>query len=313
MEAFEILSDIETVDIEAITDPVVLHDAWAHVLERDAADGTSSRQVKRFAAHAESNLERLCDELTNGRYQPGPLHPVPIPKDDGDVRVLLLSEPRDRIVERALAELIVPAVDAALSEAAHAYRPGRGVGSAVREVAWLRDEGMSWVARTDIDDCFSSIPVSPVVKRVGGVVGGSAATLVATFLDPKRRPRPLRSDRGLPQGSSLSPMLSNLYLDPLDRNLMKEGFPVVRYADDIAIPADSETEAKEGLHAAEKTVTDLALRLGAEDSKVISFAEGFCFLGEDFNQRYPAGAPAGREPPGRAPQWRHRPGLRRAL
>lgn len=266
----------------------------------DMADGVMTPAMERFAVSAESNLDALADHIARGAYVPGRLTPVDIPKDDGDSRTLLIPRPVDRVFERAITEMIMPLVDHTLTPASHGYRPGRGVGTACRRLASLRDEGLAWVALSDIADCFDTIPVSGVLSVVRILIPPDLAYLVGALLDERRRPRMMRNGLGLPQGGSLSPLLSNLYLDQFDRALMTKGIPVVRYADDMAFPAASKEEARAGLEQARSEASRLGLRLKGEGTEIASYAQGFTYLGEDFNLRYPAfTAEHGRDSPER--------------
>ena len=274
--------------LEEIVSPPALARAWEHVRSADAEDGVVSASVVRFGSAPDDALSALHERLVSGDYQPGPLAPVTIPKDDGGGRVLLIGGAGDRVVERAVAVSLGRFIDPLLSPASFAFRPGTGVGDAVRRVVELREEGYDWVARADIDDCFDSIPPRRVLWRLAGMVGDARVLdLVARFLDPSRRPLRLRSGRGVPQGGALSPLLANVYLDELDQALLLSGFPTVRYADDLCVMARSKGDATEAVEVARKAAERLDLRLGAEDTSVVSFAEGFVFLGEEFNERYP--------------------------
>jgi CRISP-associated protein Cas1 len=292
-----------------LADHTLLREAWDHVYERDRADGMVGPAMRRFAADASSRLLDLAEDLASSTYRPGPLIPVEIPKDDGEVRTLMLSTPRDRVAERALSQLLGPSLDALLSDASHAYRPGRGVGTASRRLAALRDEGMLWAVLTDIDDFFPSIPLKPLLSLLKKTIANELVGLVEAFLDVRRRPRLLRTAQGIPQGGSLAPMLSNLYLDSMDRAVLLRGHPLVRYADNMAVAAASEAGAREALARIDAEVGSRGLRLGPEDTEIASFEEGFSFLGEDFNLRYPAADPShGREPPKRKLLYVSHPG-----
>ncbi len=265
-----------------------LRRAWNQVLRKDLSDGEMSASVDRFQAGLEENLAGLASDLANGDFRAHDLTRFVL-RDAGN-RVLDIPAVRDRLVERALLEAITPHVDPLLGPVSYAYRPGLGVTHAVAEVARLRDEGLSWVLRTDVDNCFPSIPVGLARRRLGALIDDEAVLEVVDELlaRPSRDSHGARRTvRGLAQGCSLSPLLANLVLVDLDEGLLNRGFSVVRYADDVAVMVETEADAWEAAREAAKIVEGLHMALGADKTKVTSFAEGFTFLGEDFGPRYP--------------------------
>jgi CRISPR-associated protein Cas1 len=210
-------------------------------------------------------------------------------RKDGRVRPLHVPPVRDRIVERAVLAVVTPVVDPLLGPWSFAYRPGLGVADAVQALATLRDEGLGWVARTDVADCFPSIPVAHLRRLVAAVLDeGPLLALVGAFLGRASiQDGGIRPVTGLAQGSPLSPLWANLVLTRLDERLADAGFPAVRYDDDLAAAAASREEAWEAMRVANDAVGELGMRLGTGKSDVMSFAEGFTFLGEDFGPRYP--------------------------
>lgn len=132
--------------------------------------------------------------------------------------------------------------------------------------------------RTDVDDCFPSIPVGYARRRLGALVDDSELLRVVDLLlaRPAVGPGGRRTIvRGVPQGCALSPLMANLVLVDLDRALLDEGFPVVRYADDLVVVTDDEADAWEAARVAAHAVEELGMALGSEDTRVMSFDEGF--------------------------------------
>jgi CRISPR-associated protein Cas1 len=192
-------------------------------------------------------------------------------------------------VERAILTVLTPVIDPWLGPFSYAYRPGLGVADAVQAIALLRDEGLRWVARADFDDCFSNIPV-PLLRRMLGVLVEDAGllSLIESLL---ARPAAARGSaamvHGLPQGSPLSPMWANLVLARFDAQVASAGFPLVRYSDDLVALAGDPDDAWEAMRVMNEAAAALGMPLGADKSAVMSFEEGFSFVGEDFGPRYP--------------------------
>nr|WP_314820222.1 CRISPR-associated endonuclease Cas2 [Arachnia propionica] len=281
--------------VECFTLPA-LRCAWERVLKKDAQDGDISDSVERFAEGVQERLEELTEELRAGTFWPSDLTRVVIPKKNGE-RFLDIPSVRDRIVERAILEHINPAIDPLFGATAFGYRPGLGAADAAQEVVRLREEGYTHVLRTDVHDCFPSLPVALLRRQLEFLIAEPEILAVVDLLLDRYTRFPGKGRGvipGLPQGSPLSPLLANLALIPLDEALVDAGFPVVRYADDLVIALEEPGDAPEALRTATKVLKELGMELGAEKTAVASFFEGFAFLGEDFGPRYPPAEGEGR-------------------
>jgi CRISPR-associated protein Cas1 len=274
---------------EVAFSPRALERAWHLVLTKDREDGIVGPGVARFEADWEDRLTRLGVDLARGTYQANPLTEIRLPERD-KVRLLHVPAVADRVVARAVLDAIAPVVDPHLGSCSYGFRTGLGVTDAIQAVASLRDEGLAWVLRTDVDECFPSVPVPLSRRMLGAIVDDEGVMEVVDALLARgytSARRGLRIMRGLPQGCPLSPLLANLVLAGLDSDLLAEGFAVVRYADDITVVAASHDDAWEAARCATESLRRLGMQLGAQDTGVMSFAEGFTFLGEDFGPRYP--------------------------
>lgn len=271
-----------------------LERAWEDVLANDLADGTLAGSVARFQENLGENLDALAARLADDSWQPDDLTAVEI-ATDGRTRTIHVPSARDRVVERALLEATTPVVDPWLGPAAYGYRPGLGVADAVQAVVALREEGLRFVLRTDVDDCFPSIPTALALRMFECLIKDDDITRLVKALfrrSSRGHGRFGRAElRGLPLGCALSPMLTNLVLTRLDEPLLEEGFAVVRYADDLTVITETPDDAWEAARVASASLEGIGMQLGADKTAVMSFDEGFCFLGEDFGPRYPPAVP----------------------
>ncbi|HET9975608.1 MAG TPA: CRISPR-associated endonuclease Cas1 [Streptosporangiaceae bacterium] len=260
-----------------------LLDAWGEARDAAMADGEGGPEVDRFEAAAARHVSELAEVLRDGTFQPRPVVRMEIAKPGGGVRRLAVPCLADRIVERALLAELDAVVDPLLLPWSFAYRRGLGVRDAVACLAEARDAGAAWVARCDIDDCFEHIPRWEVVRRLREVVTDVAAVdLVRRLMDrPVLGERVARPERGLGlhQGSPLSPLLCNLYLDGFDRAMLGRGYRAIRYSDDIAIPVPDRGAAERALSDAATELADLGLSLDPVKSHAVSFDTGVPFLG----------------------------------
>lgn len=265
--------------------------AWRSVLARDARDGELRRQTERIAARVEDVIADLSESLRCGTYQPEPLSQVRLPKRaEGEYRTLEIPGIRDRIVERAIVDVVGPRADALMSPCSYGYRPGLGVDDAIQHLAELRDVGMVHVLRTDIEDFFPHVRLAEAIDILSrAVFSRRLLGLVALLASPRRTWSGWAARAGgVAQGSSLSPMLANLAFTEVDEALTTEGIGYVRFADDVVVCAES----PERLAYAQRLLVDAArqrgFKLKEEKSVITGFDEGFCYLGVDLGSVYPA-------------------------
>lgn len=283
----------DTAMVSRITSDANLYGAWERVRDNARATEHRNREVDRFEASLSQNLRRIGTALRAGRWRPAPPRRVTVPKPDGSERQLHIPPVGDRVVERAIANVLAEMVDQRLSPWSFAFRPGRGVQDAVRALVTVRDEGATHVARFDIADAFGSIDHGQLMIAFDRFVDDEWARELVALIVARDLPGLDRSQRlvGIAQGSPLSPLLCNLILDELDDGLLRAGLPAVRYADDLALPATGAAEAKEALRIAEDLCDGLGFAINDAKTSVDAFADVVEFLGQPISASSPPSDP----------------------
>jgi len=264
--------------------------AWHKVRANGGGAGVDGQSVKRFEARAEQYLEELEQALRTGEYRPEPIRRVEIAKGGGKKRPLGIPVVKDRIVQTALKLVIEPIFEREFEETSYGFRPGRGCKDALREVERLLKEGYTHVVDADLESYFDSIPHEPLMGEVGERISdGAVLEWIRAFLDQEiiegmERWTPMG---GTPQGAVISPLLANIYLHPLDRQMREKGYRMVRYADDFVVLCRTAEEAQSALNEVRAWVERNGLKLNANKTHVgdcRQAGQGFEFLGYRFEE-----------------------------
>lgn len=260
--------------------------AWGKVRENDGAAGVDRVSIKRFAGNLLEQLQHLRLQVRSGKYQPQPLLQVHIKKDDGKLRALAIPSVRDRVLHTAACMVLAPVLEREFEDESFAYRPGRSVKMAVARITRLRDEGFRWVVDADIRSYFDEIDHDLMLQCLARHVSDQPfLALIRQWLDATLQPQAggaIQIEVGIPQGSPISPLLANLYLDDLDEAITDNGHQLVRFADDFVIFCRSEEEAHQALLLATREAVKLKLTIHPEKTRITNFEHGFRFLGVDF-------------------------------
>jgi RNA-directed DNA polymerase len=267
---------------------------WA-VWRNDGAPGVDGQTVKQFDEQAPAELAGLREELHTRRYRRQPARRVWIPKPGTtEKRPLGIPAVRDRTVEAAVRQVIEPIFERDFAVHSYGFRPGRGCREAVARVEELLNQGHTWCVDCDLKSYFDTIPhdrlMALVRERIvdGNVLALIQQSLKAGVMEELKGWQP--TERGTPQGAVISPLLANLYLNPLDQEMVRRGWEMVRYADDFVVLCPTREEADAVLAFLREWTAAAGLTLHPTKTRIVNAqVEGFDFLGWHFrgNKKWP--------------------------
>ena len=278
--------------IDKVYRPANLRSAFARVKANQGAAGVDHQTIEMFEQHLEANLEYLANALKDGSYHPQALRREWIPKPgSSEKRPLGIPTVRDRVVQTALRAVLEPIFERIFAAHSYGFRPGRGCKDALRRVNYLLKQGYHWVVDADLRSYFDTIPFALLMERVKEqVADGAVLALIEAYLhqgvlDAMNWWQP---EAGTPQGAVISPLLSNIYLNPLDHLLAQQGIEMVRYADDFVIMCRSEAEAQRALALVQQWTAEAGLTLHPAKTRIVDATKhgGFDFLGYHFERGY---------------------------
>ena len=229
-----------------------LQSALQQVVRNQGGAGVDGQSCEAYLKASPQRLPRLQDQLKNGQYQPKPVKRVWIPKPGSkELRPLGVPTVEDRIVQSAMRNVLEPIFENTFAEHSYGFRPGRGAKDALRRVDQLLKAGHHWVVDADLKGYFDSIPQDKLMEAVEiQIADGAVLQLIEQMLqqgvmESGKGWQP--TETGTPQGAVISPLLANIYLNPLDQLMVQQGRQMVRYADDFVILCQSQEEAQEVL------------------------------------------------------------------
>lgn len=264
-----------------------LQNAWDKVRINMGSPGVDKVSVEDFESNLSANLEQLQSQLKDDSYHPLPLLKINVKKDDGGKRTLCIPTVRDRIVQEAFLLILQPIFDEDFLNCSYGYRPGMSAFKAIKRVERNIKKGKIWVVDADIKTFFDTVDRDLLLELFSQKVSDIKilrAVKECVITD---------SEKGIPQGSPISPLLSNIYLHQLDAKMIKEPWNYVRFADDFVVLCGSKEEAEKAMNMARQVIqSDLHLSINESKTRICSAHDGFVFLGYRFTDT--GKAPAGK-------------------
>jgi group II intron reverse transcriptase/maturase len=262
-----------------------LRRAWLKVKATGGGPGVDGVSIGKFETDLEANLQALQADVLGGSYRPQPVKRLLAPKRNGGLRPLALWALRDKVLQRLVVDSIEPYFESQFLPCSFGFRPGRSVADVVQAVVKQRDANRRWVADIDIKDCFDSLhprlTMQFVRQRVRdrAVLGLIQAWLNAQVFNELHRPGAVA---GAAQGAVISPLLANVYLHQVDVQLTKQGYQLIRYADDLLVCCRRKQQANQAMRAVRRALLAVRLQLNPHKSRIVHFDDGFKFLGVFF-------------------------------
>jgi group II intron reverse transcriptase/maturase len=271
--------------LEYILSPTNLNKAYLKVRRNKGAGGVDKMEVESLKDYLVGNKEALIQSILKGKYRPNPVRRVLIPKDNGSKRQLGIPTVVDRVIQQSIYQILSPVYEPQFSEYSYGFRPKRNAHDALNKCREFITDGYRYAVDMDLEKFFDTVSHSKLTEVLSRTIkDGRVISLIHKYLNAgvmiEGRHEP--SEQGVPQGGPLSPLLGNIMLNELDRELERRGHKFVRYADDMVILCKS-------LRSAERTMKNiipfiegkLFLKVNREKSKV-SYISGVKFLGYSF-------------------------------
>ena len=258
--------------LEKILDKENMNEAYRKVCANKGAGGVDGMETSELDGYIRKNWDSIREQIRGRSYKPQPVRRVEIPKPNGSKRKLGIPTVMDRVIQQSIAQVIGPMCEPLFSDHSYGFRPNRSCEMAIREMLVFLNEGYEWIVDIDLEKFFDNVPQDKLMSLVHNIIGdGDTESLIRKYLKAgvMVQGRYEKTEQGTPQGGNLSPLLSNVMLNELDKELEKRELRFVRYADDCIIAVRSEASAKRVMHS----ITDwierkLDLKVNAEKTRI---------------------------------------------
>ena len=258
--------------LEKILDDNNLHNAYKQVNRNKGTSGVDGVTVEELGVYMYKHKEEIKDQIRNLKYKPSPVRRVEIPKENGKMRKLGIPTVVDRLIQQAIVQVLTPIFEPKFSETSYGFRPGRCCEQAIVKALEYFNDGYDWIVDIDLQAFFDNVNQDKLIGIIRRTIkDGRVVSLIRKYLVSGVMVNGVlqQTKVGTPQGSNLSPLLSNIMLNELDKELEKRGLRFVRYADDCLIMVRSEKAANHVMESVTRyTEKKLGLKVNVEKSKV---------------------------------------------
>lgn len=270
--------------IDKVYHPTNLGMSWESVRVNGGGGGIDKVSIPAFEAVAETELARLHQELKQDTYQPMPVRRILIPKKGrlNEKRPLGIPAIRDRVCQQALKNRLEPIFEPLFSECSFGYRSGKSAHQAMRKIYRELMDECEWIVDADLRDFFGTVHHGPLIDMIAEQVSdGRILKLVRQMLEAgyMENGKKYATPNGTPQGSVVSPLFSNIYLNRFDHEMTARGYRLTRFADDWVVLCKTQTEAARALRDARTILGSLGLTLHSDKTKITHIKWGLEFLG----------------------------------
>lgn len=271
--------------LEKVLDDKNLFEAYKQVYKNKGASGVDGITVDELGVYMYKHKEEIKEQIRNRKYKPSPVKRVYIPKDNGDKRGLGIPTVVDRLIQQAIVQVLSPIYEQQFSETSYGFRPNRSCEMAIIKLLEYFNDGYTWVVDIDLQKFFDTVCHDKLISIIMKTIhDGELVSLIRKYLVSGVMENGVVSPTkvGTPQGGNLSPLLSNIMLNELDKELEKRGLRFTRYADDCIIVVQSEKAANRVMESITKFIEKkLGLKVNIEKSK-IARPNGIKYLGYGF-------------------------------
>ena len=271
--------------LEVILSPDNLNKAYKAVVRNKGCGGVDKMSCEELLPWLRSNKDELICSLLDGSYRPNPVRRVEIPKDNGKMRQLGIPTVVDRLVQQAINQALMPIYERQFSNRSYGFRPHKSCHHALHEAKKIITEGYHYVVDLDLERFFDTVNHSKLIEILSRTIkDGRVIRLIHKYLKSGVLVKGMfqSSEEGTPQGGPLSPLLSNIMLHELDKELERRGHPFVRYADDVLIFCKSKRAANRVRKSISSFLENLLYLKVNQEKTVVSYVQGIKYLGYSF-------------------------------